>query len=238
MAAASAMASVASMPCSPATARSRARRTTYAACSASWSTASACSSSTCPNLSARSACASFHATSSRIDRTGAPSGRVARYASRSRANSWISTGNSSVSGSARHLDQHRAPLAQHVQGRVEDLAPPARAGRSGSGGRASRTPRRVSGPDPSPYVSPASTPSSAAASATVRHIGPAQSWLVAMGRMPRPGTRPSVGLRPTRLWLRRRRQDRPVGLGADRHGGQAEGRRRARAAAGPARRRT
>ena len=57
----------------------------------------------------------------------------------------------------------------------------------------------MSGPDPSPYVSPVSTPSSAAASATVRHIGPAQSWLVAIGRMPRPGTRPRVGLRPTRL---------------------------------------
>ena len=45
-----------------------------------------------------------------------------------------------------------------------------------------------------------STSRSAAASATDRHIGPAQSWLLAIGRMPAPGTRPSVGLTPTRLW--------------------------------------
>ena len=52
MAAASATARVASMPCSPATARSRARWTSYAARSASWSTASAFSSSAWPYFSA------------------------------------------------------------------------------------------------------------------------------------------------------------------------------------------
>src|SRR5438045_5580123 len=40
--------------------------------------------------------------------------------------------------------------------------------------------------------------SSAAASATVRAIGPAVSWLCAMGTMPVRLTRPSVGLMPTR----------------------------------------
>src|SRR5256885_11897194 len=41
-------------------------------------------------------------------------------------------------------------------------------------------------------------PSSAAASATVRVIGPAVSWLCAIGTMPVRLTRPSVGLMPTR----------------------------------------
>ncbi len=44
---------------------------------------------------------------------------------------------------------------------------------------------------------PASTPRSAAASATVRAIGPAVSWLWAMGMMPARLTSPSVGLIPT-----------------------------------------
>src|SRR5438445_698869 len=50
------------------------------------------------------------------------------------------------------------------------------------------------GPDGS---TPASAPSSRAASATVRAIGPAVSWLCAMGTMPARLTRPSVGLMPT-----------------------------------------
>ena len=41
--------------------------------------------------------------------------------------------------------------------------------------------------------------SSSAASRTERVIGPAQSWLVAIGRIPSPLTRPSVGFTPTRL---------------------------------------
>ena len=41
-------------------------------------------------------------------------------------------------------------------------------------------------------------PSRIAASATVRVIGPAVSWLWAMGTMPERLTRPSVGLMPTR----------------------------------------
>src|SRR5215213_6584107 len=44
---------------------------------------------------------------------------------------------------------------------------------------------------------PASTPSSAAASATVRPRGPTVSWLWAMGITPDRLTRPSVGLIPT-----------------------------------------
>src|SRR5215470_13640372 len=43
-------------------------------------------------------------------------------------------------------------------------------------------------------------PRSAAASATVRAIGPAVSWLCAIGTMPARLTRPSVGLIPTRLF--------------------------------------
>src|SRR2546426_8678579 len=41
-------------------------------------------------------------------------------------------------------------------------------------------------------------PSRAAASATVRVMGPAVSWLCAMGIIPERLTRPSVGLIPTR----------------------------------------
>src|SRR5512145_1948622 len=44
---------------------------------------------------------------------------------------------------------------------------------------------------------PARTLSSAAASATVRHIGPAVSWLCAIGMMPARLTRPTVGFMPT-----------------------------------------
>ena len=36
-----------------------------------------------------------------------------------------------------------------------------------------------------------------AASATVRHIGPAVSWVEEIGMMPRRDTRPTVGLIPT-----------------------------------------
>jgi len=44
---------------------------------------------------------------------------------------------------------------------------------------------------------PAITPSRAAASATLRAIGPAVSWLWLIGTMPLRLTRPSVGLIPT-----------------------------------------
>src|SRR5437667_8097249 len=44
---------------------------------------------------------------------------------------------------------------------------------------------------------PVSAPSIIAASVTVRHIGPAVSWLCAMGTMPARLIRPSVGLIPT-----------------------------------------
>src|SRR6478672_8059278 len=44
---------------------------------------------------------------------------------------------------------------------------------------------------------PAIAVSRAAASATVRHIGPAVSWLCAIGITPERETRPSVGLIPT-----------------------------------------
>src|SRR5206468_8714624 len=44
---------------------------------------------------------------------------------------------------------------------------------------------------------PASAPSKIAASVTVRHIGPAVSWLCAMGMTPERLTSPSVGFRPT-----------------------------------------
>ncbi len=40
-------------------------------------------------------------------------------------------------------------------------------------------------------------PRTIAASRTVRHIGPAVSWLWAMGMIPARLTRPSVGLMPT-----------------------------------------
>ena len=45
---------------------------------------------------------------------------------------------------------------------------------------------------------PASTVSSAAASATVRAMGPAVSWVCEMGTMPLRLTSPTVGLSPTR----------------------------------------
>ncbi len=45
---------------------------------------------------------------------------------------------------------------------------------------------------------PASAPSRIAASRTLRHIGPAVSWLCAMGMIPARLTRPSVGFTPTR----------------------------------------
>src|SRR5262245_30223806 len=41
------------------------------------------------------------------------------------------------------------------------------------------------------------TPSMIATSVTVRHIGPAVSWLCAIGMMPVCDNRPSVGLSPT-----------------------------------------
>src|SRR5213080_3973186 len=44
---------------------------------------------------------------------------------------------------------------------------------------------------------PVSAPSRIAASVTVRHIGPAVSWLCAIGTIPVPLIRPSVGLIPT-----------------------------------------
>src|SRR5439155_16391919 len=44
---------------------------------------------------------------------------------------------------------------------------------------------------------PASAPNRIAASATVRHIGPAVSWLCAIGTMPDRLIEPSVGLIPT-----------------------------------------
>src|SRR5512145_735400 len=44
---------------------------------------------------------------------------------------------------------------------------------------------------------PTRAPSRAAASATVRHIGPAVSWLWAIGITPARLTRPTVGLMPT-----------------------------------------
>ena len=58
-------------------------------------------------------------------------------------------------------------------------------------------------------------PSSAAASATVRAIGPAVSWLCEIGTIPLRLTRPSVGLMPTSAVVVRRRHDRAVGFGAD-----------------------
>src|SRR4051794_35309343 len=46
-------------------------------------------------------------------------------------------------------------------------------------------------------LSPANTESNAAASATVRVIGPAVSWLCAIGMIPEPEISPRVGLIPT-----------------------------------------
>src|SRR6267378_420182 len=45
---------------------------------------------------------------------------------------------------------------------------------------------------------PAITVSKAAASETARHMGPAVSWLCAMGMIPARLTRPTVGFMPTR----------------------------------------
>ena len=77
--------------------------------------------------------------------------------------------------------------------------------------------------------------SRAAASATVRAIGPAVSWLCAIGMMPARLTSPSVGLMPTRPHVVDGRHDRAVGLGADRGGAQAGRGRGARAGARAAR---
>src|SRR6266550_487780 len=46
-------------------------------------------------------------------------------------------------------------------------------------------------------AAPASAPSRIAASVTVRHIGPAVSWLCAIGMTPERLTRPTVGFSPT-----------------------------------------
>ena len=50
----------------------------------------------------------------------------------------------------------------------------------------------------------------------MRAIGPAVSWLCAIGMMPLRLTRPTVGLMPTRRVVARRRDDRAVGFRADR----------------------
>src|SRR6266508_6384926 len=56
---------------------------------------------------------------------------------------------------------------------------------------------RLSEVAPSRGSIPAIAPSRMAASRTVRAMGPAVSWLCAMGMMPARLTRPSVGLMPT-----------------------------------------
>ena len=53
-------------------------------------------------------------------------------------------------------------------------------------------------------------------SVTVRPIGPAVSWLCAMGMMPSCDTSPHRGLQTDDQIVPRRAHDRPVGLGADR----------------------
>jgi hypothetical protein len=64
------------------------------------------------------------------------------------------------------------------------------------------TPTREPGNDPKPAVSTRTAPpviasSRTAASATVRAIGPASSWVATSGTMPAPGTSPWVGFMPT-----------------------------------------
>src|SRR5262245_6216732 len=73
--------------------------------------------------------------------------------------------------------------------------PFASSAREKSASRAGRRAVVVAGSDGS---APAIAPRSAAASATVRAIGPAVSWLCAIGTMPLRLTSPSVGLIPTR----------------------------------------
>ena len=236
IAAASATASVASMPCSPATARSRARWTSVRRVARPRGPRPArCSSSTWPYFSAWSACASFQATSSRMVRIGAPSGRVGEVGVEV-AGELVEQHRELVGLRQRgHLDEDRAAVAQHVQGGPEDLAPPARAARRGS--------RRHGQADAAQGVG--------AGPLAVRLAGqhPEQRRGVGDGPAHRTGAVLAAGdgqdaaaghqaerrLEADQALVRRGRQDRPVGLGADRHGGQPECGRCARPAAGAAR---
>ena len=136
------------------------------------------------------------------------------------------------------IDDHRAPrpssprapprAARSVYGlspneRWRDDADPRalRARRDRGTGCSRRRPcRRWPAVAASRGSTPASAPRRTAASATVRAMGPAVSWLWAMGMMPARLTRPTVGLMPTTPQMRGGRDDRAVGLGAD--GGGAE----------------
>ena len=120
-AAASAACRVASMPCSPATARSRARYVSYAACSASWSTASAAVTCACPNLSAVSACASFHAASSAIVRIGASGGQPGEVGVDVAGELVVQHRHLVGLRQLRHLHRDGAEVAQHLQRAAEDL---------------------------------------------------------------------------------------------------------------------
>ena len=82
---------------------------------------------------------------------------------------------------------------------------------------------------------PSSTLRMAAASATVRVIGPAVSWLCAIGTMPVRLTSPSVGLNPDERGAVRGADDGAVGFGADRGGGEVRRDRGARSGARAAR---
>ena len=145
--------SVASMPCSPATARSRARCTSYAARSASWSTASAFSTWAWPNFRA---CVGV-----RLVPRGQLAHRADRCALGQRGQVGVDVARELVVQhrqlvglrQRRHLDErrHRGRAARCSAARNTSASSACRS--SGSGGTARRTPRRVSGPDPSPYVS-------------------------------------------------------------------------------------
>ena len=93
-----------------------------------------------------------------------------------------------------------------------------RAGRRGRGSGGSRGGcgpwrRAVAG---SRGSTPVMAPSTVAASATVRAMGPVTSWLWAMGTTPDAAGQPEGGLDPDQAVVRGGADDRPVGLGPER----------------------
>ena len=111
------------------------------------------------------------------------------------------------------VDQHRAELPQEVEHRLHlavDLRVPAEELAHHAQARAGEAVGVESfrcSPRPCPAEAavtgssrsvPVIAESRIAASATVRHIGPAVSWVDEIGMMPRRETRPTVGLIPTR----------------------------------------
>ena len=211
IAAASAARSVASMPCSPATARSRARCASYAARSASWSTASArqhvrlavlqrrVGVRLVPRRPARPSCGSARPSGSRGEVGVEVAGELVVQ-------------HRQLVGlrQRRHLDDASRRGRAAPAGRREDLAVARVAGPRARA--APRAGRRRSAPAASALGVVARRPARRAGPPRRRRCGTSarrSPGCVAIGRMPAPGTRPSVGLSPTRLCASRGQRIEP-----------------------------